>query len=203
MVNDKIKMFFDQYTRVEYEKNEVVIFANSSIDTAYYIESGVVDMYDISEKGNRSIINTFKTGAFFPMSNIINNIDSEYFFEARGKVIIRKAPAVDVIKLLKQNNDVLFDLLSRTYSGTDGLISKIVELMQGDIGSRVMNELRINAARFGSEPTDDGDVLKHRITESELSERTGLARETVSRSIKKLIEDQKIDKYKGMFRILR
>ncbi len=202
MIEDTIRNFFEQFTRVEYGNHEVIIFADTKVEAAYYIESGIVNMYDISDKGNRSILNTFKPGAFFPMPNIINNTDTKYFFEADNKVVVRKAPAGDVLKLLKQNNDIMYDLLSRTYRGTDGLLGKIAELMQGDISSRVLNELRINGARFGTESTENGEVLKNKITESELSERTGLARETVSRSVKKLIIDNKIDKYNGRYRIL-
>jgi CRP-like cAMP-binding protein len=202
MVDVKVKDFFEKYSRVEYEKHGVIIFANEKLDHVFYLESGVVNMYDISEKGNRSILNTFKPGAFFPMSNIINNVEPKYFFEADEKVTLRKASALDVIEFLKKNNDVMYDLLSRVYRGTDGLVSKIAELMQGDIGSRVLNELRICAARFGSEENEFGYVLNQKITEAGLSERTGLARETVSRSIKKLIEEKKIDKYMGKYRIL-
>ncbi len=202
MIEAKIKSFFENYSSVVYEKHDIIIFAGEKLDFSYYIESGIVNMYDISDKGNRSILNTFKPGAFFPMSNIINDVVPEYFFEANEKTVIRKASAVDVIEFLKKNNDVMYDLLSRTYKGTDGLLSKISELMQGDITSRVLNELRICAARFGAEESEIGYVLKQKMTESDLSERTGLARETVSRSVKKLKNENKIDKYMGRYRIL-
>jgi len=202
MIESKIKSFFKKYPSVIYEKHDVIIFAGEKLGSAYFIESGIVNMYDISDRGNRSILNTYKPGAFFPMSNIINDVEPIYFFEANEKTIIRKAPALDVVDFLKNNNDILYDLLSRTYKGTDGLLSKLSELMQGDITSRVLNELVICAARFGSVDDELGYVLNQKMTEIDLSERTGLARETVSRSVKKLKEEKKIDKYMGRYRIL-
>lgn len=202
MIETKIKSFFENYSSVVYENHDIIIFAGEKLNFAYYIESGVVNMYDISEKGNRSILNTFKPGAFFPMSNIINSVEPRYFFEANEETVLRKAPSSDVVVFLKKNSDVMYDLLSRTYRGTDGLFGKISELMQGDVTSRVLNELRICAARFGVEENELGYVLKKKMTESDLSERTGLARETISRSVKKLKEDKKVDKYMGRYRIL-
>jgi CRP-like cAMP-binding protein len=56
--------------------------------------------------------------------------------------------------------------------------------MSGEAYSRLVVELILEAKRFGSKPKNK--KVRLRISESTLSEETGLTRETVSREMKKL-----------------
>lgn len=197
MVQDKVKEFFGQFPITEHQKGDIVIFAHMSLSSICYVESGSVIEYDIDGKGTRNVLNTFKPKAFFPMSNAVNHADTPYFFEADSSVKIRKAPANMVVKFVKENPDVLYDLLQRTYRGTDGLLSRMAEMMHGDAESRVMRELNILMKRFGSDTVERGERLTQKITENELAERTGLARETVSRSLGKLKTKGSLSSDKG------
>lgn len=77
----------------------------------------------------------------------------------------------------------MYDLLSRVYRGTDGLIGRIVHLMAGTARSRLLYELLIEGRRFGRQAAT-GTVIP--ANETDLSARSGLARETISREIAKL-----------------
>lgn len=196
MIQDKVKKFFEQFPITEYRRGDVIIFAHMSLSSVCYIESGTVVQYDINSKDKRSILNTFKAKAYFPMSNAVNSLDTPYFFEAEGNVKIRKAPANMVVKFVKENPDVLYDLLQRTFKGTDGLLAKMSEMMHGDAKSRILKEFSIMIKRFGADSDPAGDKLRRKITETELAERTGLARETVSRALSRL-------KAKGIIKLSR
>lgn len=199
-MQEKIKNFFEEFAAEDYNKGDIIIFANMNLKSVYYIESGIVSEYDIAERGTRAILNTFKPGAFFPMSNAINAIDTPYFFEASGAVRVRKAPSGRVVEFLKNNPDVTYDLLQRTYRGTDGVLERLSEIMQGDAESRVLREIDIVKKRFGFELVGGGDhKLLKKLPELELAERTGLARETVSRAIKKLKASGKLSVQKSHF----
>ena len=189
MVKNKIAEFFERYPERKHKKGDIVIFADMGLSSVYYLKKGSVIQYDISPSGGRSILNTFKPGAFFPMSNAVNQIDTPYFFEADEEVIVHVAPANDAVTFIKQHPDILFDLLSRTYRGTDGLLLRLSELMHGDATSRILRELHILANRFGKETEDNRIRLTKQISETQIAERTGLARETVSRIMKRLKQD--------------
>ena len=202
MIQDKVKEFFRQFPITEYRKGDIVIFAHMSLSSVCYIEAGSVAQYDIDGKGSRHVLNTFKSKAFFPMSNAINNVDTPYFFEAEGSVKIRKAPANMVVKFIKDNPDVLYDLLQRIYKGTDGLLARMAEMMHGDAESRIMKELYIMMYRFGSDDLGKGLRLSRKITETGLAERTGLARETVSRALGRLKTKKIVEVDNGKYVIL-
>lgn len=202
-MQSKVKEFFEQFPLEEYRRGDIIIFAHMNLGAVYYIESGTVIEYDIAAKGTRTILNTFKPTAFFPMSNAVNDVDTPYFFEAEGTVKLRKAPSDQAVQFVKQHPDVLYDLLQRTYRGADGLLARLSEMMHGDAESRILQELDIIKQRFGYESIEAGDLLMRKVSEIELAERTGLARETISRAIQKLKTKSGLKIQKGHFIIAR
>lgn len=175
--------FFDTYPTRHYAKGTVIVRAGDQPDMAYYLMSGRVKQYDISYQGVEVVVNSFKPNAFFPMSNIMNNVPHDYFFEAENECEVRIAPAGDVIAFVREHPDVLYDLLSRVYRGTDGLLGRLVHLMSGTARHRVLYELMLECRRFG-QASADGVILG--ISETDLAARAGLARETVNREMHKL-----------------
>lgn len=118
------------------------------------------------------------------MSLAINKTPNPYVYEAETDIDVRQAPVEDAVKFLKDNPDVTFDLLSRVYRGTDGLLGRMAHLMASSAKSRLMYELIIEAQRFGAKQDDNSHILT--IHEKDLAARAGLSRETVSREMTKL-----------------
>jgi CRP/FNR family transcriptional regulator len=114
----------------------------------------------------------------------MNKTPNRYFFKADEISEVRMAPADEVVAFIKQNPDVMFNLVSRLYSGIDSLLERIVYLMSGSARSRIIYELVIEANRFGTKITEN--CYKIHISESDLGARVGVARETVSREVKHL-----------------
>lgn len=186
-VANKLEIFFRTYREQVYKKGDIILFTQDQPIPIHYLVSGQVGQYDISETGNKLMVNIYKPGAFFPMSNAVNATPNRFFFEALTDVQLRKAPADEVVAFLHNNEDVLFDLLQRLYLGMDGLLGRMTYLMSGDANDRLRLELSIACERFGTKQ-QDGSYLLH-ITELQLATQTGLARETVSRVLQKLEQD--------------
>lgn len=187
-VKDIVKAFFDDYPIVRYSKDEILLRPDETLTHVFYLTDGQVVEYDISTAGNEVVINAFKPGAFFPMSLAINQNHNDYFFEAATKVTVRQAPAADVVEFIRSNPDVCYDLLSRVYLGTDGLLRRMAHLMGGKARSRLIFELLNGAARFGEKRSDGGVYLP--MTEKDIAKRSGLSRETVSRTMRELKDDE-------------
>lgn len=185
-IKQRLDDFFAGYPLKTMEKGEIILRPEDTLEHVFYLVEGSVIQYDISSAGNEVIVNAFKPNAFFPMSMAINRTPSSYFFETATPVVLRMAPADDVVAFLKKEPEVLFDLLSRVYRGTDGLQRRMAHLMGGNAKSRLIFEL-INAAyRFG-EKVPEG--IRIPLTENDLAKRSGLSRETVSRTANKFKND--------------
>lgn len=183
-VKAKVAAFFEHYPLHNYKKRELFLHAEEPINSVFYIVDGRVNQYDIAPNGNEVVVNIFKPGAFFPISSAINDTANHYFFEASTQLQMRVAPKAEVVHFLRDNPEVVFDLLARVYRGMDGVLRRMAHLMGGDAQSRLVFELLNAALRFGEQQPND-TILFH-LTEGDLAKYSGLARETVSRLLQEL-----------------
>lgn len=171
--------FFSQFKHQIYKKGEILVRADDDPHGIFYLKEGFVKEYAISKKGDELVINIFKPISFFPMSWAVNNTKNMYFFEAITDLKVWRAPKEKAIEFVKNNPDVLYDLLGRVYKGTDGIMTRMTYLMAGNAYARLITEIIIHAKRFGN---------PLHISETDLAERAGMTRETVSRGMKTLKE---------------
>ena len=179
-VKNIVDNFFRQFKFHSYKKGEILIRADDDPSGIFYIKNGIVKEYAISKKGEELVVNLFKESAFFPMSFAINKTPNRYFFEAVTPLDVYKAPKEKVVAFIKENPQVLYDLLSRVFKGTDGLLTRMTYLMSGNAYTRLITELVIYAKRFGT----DQSTVTVSISEKDLAAQSGMTRETVSREMK-------------------
>lgn len=179
----KIDKFFTQFKHITYKKGEIVIRADDDPSGIFYLVSGNVRKYAISKKGDEIVVNIFKPISFFPMSWAINNEPNEYFYDSLTSLEVYRAPKEKVVEFVKNNPDVLYDLMSRVYRGTDGMLRRMTYLMAGNAYARLITELIIHAKRFGKKTNSKLEV---KVSEKELATQSGMTRETVSREMKEL-----------------
>lgn len=182
----KIEQFFTSFPKRTYPKGQILVFADENPEHVFYLVSGKVRKYDVSYRGDEVITNLFKPPAFFPMAWAINRTPNRYFYKTETKTELHIVPADAAVEFLRENPDVLFDLLARVYRGTEGLEGKLVLLMSGTAKSRLVYEIVTECRRFGDTQKDGSCVLT--LSEVDLAARTGLSRETVSREMQKLKE---------------
>ncbi len=182
-VQSKLSDFFSNYPEKNYQKGQLIIWADNDPEFVFYITDGKVRQCHIFNEGQKVAVNVLKKGAFFTMSWAINRTPNRYFFEAIEETTVRCAPPDDCVGLVKNNPDILFDLLSRVYRGTDGVLERMMYLMVNSAEKRVLFELLTEHKR-----NIGGKKIKSviNLSESELAVHTGLARETVNRQIRKL-----------------
>lgn len=175
-VAQKIREFFSQYPSRMYRKGDVLIDSGEEQKRIYYLESGHVRQYMNTQEGEEIVFNMYKSGAFFPMAWVNDTFVNTHSFQAMDDVFVRIAPYESVLVFVKQQPDILFDLLKRVYRGLEGLLSQIEQLMTGNASDRIKNTLAILEKRH----------IKLKLTHQDFAALTGLTRETVSREIKKL-----------------
>lgn len=184
-VAEKVEVFFTQFNHHTYKKGEILIRAGETPLYVFFIKAGTVKEYTISKKGTEVVLNIFKPMSFFPMSWAINNTPNMYFFEAMTSLEVWRAPRERVTEFLKQEPEVVYDLLSRVFRGTDGLLNKMSYLMAGSAYSRLVLELVIQGKRMGMQKENRVHL---NVSELDLAAEVGMRRETVSRELKILKE---------------
>jgi CRP-like cAMP-binding protein len=198
-IKRRVEDFFAQFKHQKYRKGEVLIRADGEPLGIFFLKEGIVKQYSISKKGEEIVVNIFKPYTFFPMTWAVNKTPNRYYFEAVKESETWLAPSEEVVNFVKNDPEVLFDLLRRVYLGLDGLLSRMVQLMSEGAYERLINEMLIHTKRFGTK--NSGGSFEVRVLEAELAAESGLTRETVSREIKKLKQKNLIEFDRNLLRI--
>ncbi len=183
---EKIDKEFTKYPKRLYPKGQIFIFPDETPKHLMYILSGRVRSYDVSYRGDEVIVYVFKPPAFFPLSIALNDFQNKYFYKAEVDSEVRLIPIDEALKFIKDNPDVMYELLCSVYRGVEVMLARNVQLMSGSANSILLFEL-INECRYFAKKLDDGSC-QLTATESDLAARTGLSRETINREIHKLKE---------------
>lgn len=193
----KLDKFLQKYKTRKYKKGEILIRCDDEPGGLFFLKEGVVRQYIISFNGEEVTLNIFKPLSFFPMSWAIDNSSNTYYFEAMNAVTVVIALKQDFLKFIKQEPDILLDLVKRIYRGLDGYFIRMEYSMLGDARSRLIVELIIWAKRFGQKKGNSLTV-NFKLTEKDLAAQIGIARETVSREIQKLKQTGLIEFHKNI-----
>jgi CRP/FNR family transcriptional regulator len=180
-IAEKIERFFSNYPAKSYRKGQILIYRGEEPAGVFFIVSGRVKQYDVSDEGHSVVVNIYKPFNFFPMQWAINKTTNQYFFETITSVKLHQAPAEDAVNFIKENADVMFNLLSRVYSGLDGILRRSAHLMASKANIRILFELITECKRFAQKQKDGSYIIP--MHAYELADTAGLSRETVSREL--------------------
>lgn len=195
-VIEKLDTFFSSYPTHTFKKGEIILDANESPKGVFYIEEGVIRRYFLSEKGEEITLNLHKVHSFLPMSWALANIPNIHFYEAMTPVTIRRAPKEIFLAFLRKEPDILYDLLQRVYVGMEGMWQHIESLSNGNSYMKLVTSLVTLTKRFGKEQKD-GIFINLKLTETDLANVAGMARETASRELQKLKQQHIVSYDKG------
>lgn len=187
--------FFAKFKSAQkFKKNQLILSPLAEPSGIFYIKSGFVRLYLISESGKELTLNIFKPGTYFSMIWALNNVPNIYFYESLTDVILLKAPKDAVVKHIMDNPGVLFDLTKRTLSGLDGMTRLMEALLTGNAYQQIASVLLVLVRRFGKNEKNGGIIINLPLTHRVIGTITGLSRESTSLELEKLTKDKVISR---------
>ncbi|OGM11893.1 hypothetical protein A2Z22_01525 [Candidatus Woesebacteria bacterium RBG_16_34_12] len=201
-VKNKIEKFFSQYKEYQFPKKYEILGPNEQVFYIYFIKEGFVRSYSISEEGSEITLNIYKSGSFFPFTLALSDKINPHFYESLTKIEVYKAPYKDVLKFVKDDCQVLFDLTKRLSSGLEGFVLRTQFLLRTNAVQKTASDLYLLAKRFGKNLKSGDIIIELPLTHQEIANLTGLARETTSVILKKM-EKEGIIGRKGKYWIIK
>jgi CRP-like cAMP-binding protein len=181
----KLDTYFANAKKLNYKKGEVIIRADDEPAGVFYINDGYVRSYSITEDGRELTVNIFKPGSYFPLTWAIADVPNTYFYEAMTGLEVSKVAKEEVIKMVKADNELLYDLTKRLLIGLSGLVVRMEYLFMGSAYNKVASAVLLMARRFGKE-TDDGVLITLHFTHQDIASLAGITRETATLEIQNL-----------------
>lgn len=198
----KITAFFSQKKIRSYKKGDMILLPGDAITDVYYVHTGFVRLYCELDDGRELTLNIFKPGSYFPMFLVLDNAPNVHYFQAMTTAKLIKVPKDEVVRFIVREPDVLFEFTRRLTIGLNGLITNIQYTLFGPVHTRIVSAILFLAKRFGEKLPDGSVRITLPLTHQDIANIIGIARETASIEIEKLVSKKLILDTKKQITIL-
>ena len=176
-----------------YRNGSHVFMQGDQLTNVYFIHQGQVKIYKTDLHGKEQIVNILQPGDMFPHQGFFRQDDYPAHAEALGDIVLIYIPIQSFedfliahpeicVKLFRVLGDIIVDLQNRLeekilYNTFDQIIMLLLRLIKS----------------HGEELEEDKYIIKTQFTNRELANMIGSSRETVSRTLTKLKNNQCIE----------
>lgn len=181
----KLETFISQFRPTPCRKKDVILQAEESCSFIFYIKSGYVRAYRVSEQGEELTLIILKPGDFFPIIGGVGEVLNNYYLEAITPLEFIRIPQKRFLQFLDVNPDVFNELVNNLLVRFSGLLTRIEYLVFGNAYRKVASTILVCAKRFGTNHVN-GIVLELPLTHKDIANLVGITRETTCLEMKKL-----------------
>lgn len=188
--DEELKRVADAARERTYPKNSVILFEDDPGDALYVVVSGLVKVVLVGEDGREVILSVLGEGDFFGEMALIDD-------EPRSAHVIAMEDA-QLLVLRREDFQQALEEHPRIALGLLRAISRRLRRADEKIGALVLLDVMGRVAKLLLELADDHDgrIITRRLTHHTISQMVGSSRETVSRTMRDLVE-------RGMIRVDR
>lgn len=192
-INKESKIELEQILKTKkLLKKEILFYERDIVDKVYFIKEGKISLFKINEGGERKII------FILPKGNMINDIliddkkSSAVSCEAFENTILLECRAEDFIRIME--ND--FTLTKNVLNHLQNINRRLYRQLKNSISIRMDKKLAAKLYRMGREfGVEKGEwtLINANLTITYIAEMLGCKRETLSRSMK-ILQDENLVK---------
>lgn len=197
-INIRIGDFFSQYQEVYYPGKKVIINAGDNLNQVFYLQSGVVKEYYISQTGNLFIVHLYPPGSFFPMSLTSQRDTASNYMDTLTSCVIRIAPFPAFSDFILSENEILKEFTSRLLNNMNTMTRRLGVIASGSAYQRTASTMAYLGKMLGKPVGGNGAVIIEEpiLSHREIAGLVGIARETTSIQMK-ILENKGFVKYLG------
>ncbi len=183
---NKLISFFEQYKLLQYKKRAMILHSNDSASSVFFIKSGYIRVFRISEDGEELTLTILKKYDFFPLTYGFNNNEANnYYLEAITPLDLWKAPQEQFMQFLKKDSELFFELANTLMLKFDGFLTRMEYLVFNNAYTKVATTLLMCAKDLGEQHGNE-IIVKIPLTHKDIATMIGITRETTSLEMKKL-----------------
>lgn len=183
-MSNGLEEFFAKGRQKKYSAGELIT-AGEAPSGVFYVESGFIKVYSISDKGDRYVHLLYKHGEVFPLIWALKDVRRRVFYEAASAVKVWMVPKSDFLNYLQPKNSLSYDLLTQVIDQFRIYADRLDNLQYKSAHEKVVYRLLFLASRFGVK-ADGGIIINAPVTHELIAESVNLTRETVSREMERL-----------------
>jgi CRP/FNR family cyclic AMP-dependent transcriptional regulator len=175
----------------QFKKNQVILYEDDTLNYLYFVYSGKVKVIQLSAEGQERIVAIRKRGEFFGEMAILDGMTAPATVVAMEETSVGFISARDFQNHLLQNRKVLMEIISMLCSRLreSWLMLKVLSFAGAE--QRIKVVLKNAGDQFGVKD-QRGTIINLKLRHKDIAELATTARETVTRSLKRLIAAEEI-----------
>ncbi|CAH2214689.1 Crp/Fnr family transcriptional regulator [Tepidibacter aestuarii] len=183
-----------------YNKKETIFVEGENANKLYLINEGKIKLFKYTKDGKEQILHILSDGDFFGELNLFNK--GEYNFNAQtiSPTKLCTLTKEKMRNIILERPEIGLKILEVIGSRLSNLESLAQNLATNDVEVRIAYMLLELKDKYGKE-ISEGIEINLPITRENMSNYTGVARETISRKLKKF-EEENIIKLVGIKKII-
>lgn len=182
------KEFLNRGYQRKFRAKEMIFMEGVREDCLFYIADGLVKLFMNSNEGKEKALALLSSGQFFGEISLFDGLDYPASARALTDTVIYSINQKDLKILLKEEPEIVFDLLRLMAEKMRGGIQQIKDLVFFDIAGRLASQLLHFSEKFGEE-TERGTLIKISLTHQEYADLLGASRVTVTKTLNMFQEE--------------
>ncbi len=190
IADDYFKDKLSSYPVREIPKNRPLLFQGEIPSMVFYIVSGIVKIYNITNQGEEKIVTYESAGGFLPIEWLFGRAPvSLYYCDTFTDCQFVRLPKAELLELLKSDQSASLTLLDRSVAMYIGSTMQLYALEQSKVRQKLLAILQYLVLRFGKRIKENNYRLELRLTHQEIANMLGATRETISTELGKLSKE--------------
>jgi len=169
-------------------KKEILFFERDMVDKIYFIKEGKISLFKINESGERKIIFILPKGQMINDIFIDENKSSAVSCEAFEKSTLLECNSKDFMNIMEDD----FTLTKNVLNHLQNINRRLYRQLKNSISIRMDKKLAAKLYRMGREfgiEKDEWTLINANLTITYIADMLGCKRETLSRSMKVLKDE--------------
>lgn len=170
------------------KKGEILAYPGEIPLYCYYIKTGRVIAYTVSELGMEQVFFVFEPGSTILEQYLLAGRKCRLYYKASEKTTVRKISGKQLTTAMKGNESLTMDVIESVTNFGDIALERMLLEKQGNAAVKICDVFIDMAANFGEEECDGRMVITQKISQDMISKLAGVHRVTVVREMKKMKE---------------
>ncbi|WP_099192673.1 Crp/Fnr family transcriptional regulator [Tepidibacter mesophilus] len=176
----------------DYNKKETIFVEGENANKLYLINEGKIKLFKYTKDGKEQILHILSDGDFFGELNLFNKGEYNFNAQAISQTKLCTLTKEKMRNLILERPEIGLKILEVIGSRLSNLESLAQNLATNDVEVRIAYMLLELKDKYGKE-IPEGIEIDIPITREDMSNYTGVARETISRKLKKFEEENIIE----------
>ncbi|OCL26390.1 Crp/Fnr family transcriptional regulator [Orenia metallireducens] len=172
----------------EFEKGDTICFEGLEANTLYIINEGEIKLFKCTKDGKEQILHILTAGDFFGELNLLKGGQYSFSAEAITSTKLCTLTKDKMKSIILDKPEIALKIMETLADRVNSLETLAQNLATNEVEVRLAYMLLKLKKEYGVE-TPQGIEMKIPITREDMSNYTGVARETVSRKLKSFEEE--------------